>query len=280
MVVSYKRLNILVALTCIFSYAHVIAVQLPDVVGKESLRSVSCDSEGNNVYVTVNRPGSSELTINVTVNKPCSSSCSLQCTEPICFDKLDESLCNAESFSHFLPMTGEWQQVGNYVTTSAPAQTFNFLRHAIQVDQAHQVLEVQMSFPEGQLLEQYVSAGLVSHWDGSSSAVGSSVVYITFDNRSGIPTNPRLAIQSQNDDLDLVVFNIPFPINLGQVYTLRLIKNLQETSVYIDDTFIGYSPSSGTYSGNYVGIWAFQATTQFKNLVSCSYLNPVPVSTN
>lgn len=281
MVVSCKRkLTMLVVFGCMFSYAPVTAAALSDEVCRESSRSVSCDSEGNNVYVTVNRPASSELTINVTVHKPCSSNCSSQCTEPICFDKLDESLCNAESFSHFLPMTGEWQRVSNYVTTSAPVQTFNFLRHAIQVDQAHQVLEVQMTFAERQLLEQYVSAGLVSHCDGLSSAADSSVVYITFDNRSGVPTNPRLAIQSQNDDLHLVVFNIPFAINLGQTYTLRLVKNLQETSVYIDDTFIGFSPSSGTYQGNYVGVWAFQATAQFKNLVSCSYLNPVPAPTN
>jgi len=67
-----------------------------------------------------------------------------------------------------------------------------------------------------------------------------------------------------------VVFNLPFQINLGQTYTMRLEKNLLQTNVYIDNTFIG-SSTTGSVTGNYLGMFAFQATADFSNLTSCSY---------
>ena len=201
------------------------------------------------------------------LNIPCPTVCSTDCCNNPCLDEVNECMCTAKSFANFTPVDGTWTQVGSVVNTVAPLSTSNFLKYNSSVAQAQEELQVQIQFPAGQLLNQYISAGVVTDWNGSNET-NQRVAYITFDNRTGTPVDSRLAIGGL--DSSEVVFDLPFQIVLGQTYTMRLEKNLLQTNVYIDNTFIG-SSSTGSVTGNYIGMFAFQAIADFSNLTSCSY---------
>jgi hypothetical protein len=168
-----------------------------------------------------------------------------------------------------------WSQVADYVTVSAPAVTYNYLRYDTTVDQTHEIIEVELTFPQGQINTPFVSAGIVSHWNGADPANGASEVYITFqyNNVTGVG-NARMIVETHGGSFTQA--NIP-QINLGQTYTLRIVKNLQQTVVYLDDVQIMTDLNSGSIPGNYIGLFALGATVQFKNFTSCSYSTPVGV---
>lgn len=203
---------------------------------------------------------------------PCPSDITTDGCRDKCFDRVVECLCNEVSFNHFTPTSGVWTQVGDHVSVHASYQTFNFLRYDTPIDQSHEILEVKLTFSTDQALTQFVSAGVATNWNGVDPVVGASVVYITFNNTAGFPTNARLSIGTHNDG------EVSFPlasIVLGQTYTLRIVKNFQQTAAYLDGVFIGYVPSTGTVPGNYIGLWAFGASAEFKDLTSCSYPTPL-----
>lgn len=54
------------------------------------------------------------------------------------------------------------------------------------------------------------------------------------------------------------------------------MKSIKQTAVYIDAglgfELIGQSFNSGSVAGEFVGLWAFQATVDFKNFKSWSAL--------
>ncbi|MGD9591068.1 MAG: Ig-like domain-containing protein [Candidatus Babeliales bacterium] len=233
-------------------------------VGNDSFVYEVCDEIGQctqaSVYITVFDPYA-----------PCPHTSLLECHG--CFNVIDECLCTPVSFGHFSAITGAWSQVGDKVTTSAGLNTFNFLKYLQPVSQTFEVLEVDIEFPSGQLLNEYVSAGLVTHWDGSNQ-VNQKGAYICIDNRTGVPVNPQLKIGGINSSE--MAFSLPFPINLNQSYTLRLVHCEQTTYGYVDGVFIG-SSNTGAVNGNLIGIWAFQATPYFRNLRSCSYRKVVHI---
>ncbi len=211
----------------------------------------------------------SQATVYVTVfdpNKPCPSSCPSECCG--CFDRVDECLCSEESFGNFTTVSGIWNQNGNHVTTDPGVNTFNFLQYNTQIDQTYEDLEVKILFPSVQTVtSQFISAGLVTNWDGAT-VINQKVAYISFDNRSGFPTTSKLAVGGLNSTE--TIFLLPFQIQYDTVYTLRLIKNQLQVFAFIDDMFIG-SSNNGLVTGNYIGIWSYQATVEFNDLKSCSY---------
>lgn len=234
----------------------------PFYVGSDSFVYKVCDTAAS--------PQCTTATVYITVNplyKPCPTVCSTDCCANLCFNQVDECMCTPLSFAKFTPVTGSWSQVGSVVTTTANIGNFNFLRYTPQVSQSNEVLEVKLQFPAGQLTEQYVLAGIVTNWNGTTQDT-SKVAYISFDNRTGTPVASKLAIGGLDSTETIIL--LPFQITIGQTYTMRLEKSLQLTNVYIDNVYIG-SSTAGIVSGNYIGVWAYQAKANFSDLTSCSY---------
>lgn len=247
-----------------------INVSTGDITYKPNPFYTGTDSFVYTVCDTAAAPQCTTAMVYITVNplyKPCPTVCSTDCCANPCFQEINECMCNALSFAQFASVTGSWSQVGSVVTTTANVGNFNFLRYKPQVSQSNEVLEVKLQFPAGQLTEQYVSAGIITNWDGTTQDT-SKVAYLSFDNRSGVPVGSKLAIGGLNATETIIA--LPFQINIGQTYTLRLEKSLQLTNVYIDNVYIG-SSTAGIVSGNYIGVWSYQAKVNFSDLTSCSY---------
>ena len=109
---------------------------------------------------------------------------------------------------------------------------------------------------------------------------GPSAAYFKFNtDATGVIANTARFFVETYFDGDSVSF--PFPsLVLDKFYKMRLVKTIKQTAVYVDDgsgfVLLGQSSNSGTIAGEFIGLWRFNATADFKNLKSWSALIPPP----
>lgn len=248
----------------IFGPGTILYTPFTGFTGPDSLTYSVADTNGDTAQATV------YLTV-INSNQSCAATCG-------CFDNVDQCLCTSHSlFTQFTRTVGTWFVSGNFVLTDPGAETFSFLQYNTAVDQTYEDLQVNLWFPAAQTVTSpFISAGLVTNWDGSNET-NQKVAYISFDNSSGNPASSKLAIGGLGTSE--TIFLLPFQIQYNTLYTLRLIKNQQQTFAFINDTYIGTS-NTGVSTGNYIGLFSYQATVQFNNLTSCSYGRPITAPSN
>lgn len=245
----------------IFGIGLILYTPFTGFSGPDSLMYSIADTNGDTAQATV------FVTV-IDSNQSCAAACG-------CFDRVDQCICTSHSlFTQFTRTAGFWFVSGNFVVTDPGAGTFNFLQYNTPVDQTYEDVQVNLWFPQSQTVTSpFISAGLMTNWDGSTET-NQKVAYISFDNSSGNPANSKLAIGGLNGAE--TIFLLPFQIEYNTLYTLRLIKNQQNTFAFLNGTYIG-SSNAGISTGNYLGLFSYQATVQFNNLKSCSYARPITV---
>lgn len=102
---------------------------------------------------------------------------------------------------------------------------------------------------------------MISDWNGASG-VGPEV---TYSNGEIVFGSTKLRIESFfNGNGDRVEFPVNFALGVGD--TLRVLKSGNRVSAYINGIFIGQNNFvRGVQSGDYVGIWAYNSSVEFRN---------------
>ncbi len=186
---------------------------------------------------------------------------------------------DGSSLANFTQVNGSWSTDGTQISTTATSPS-SFLRFTAPTEQNFEILEVEIRFPSPQPTSTpQVVGGLISNWNGSnSSTAGPSVAYFVFSTDGLGDIDPSFTPKFIVDTFfggSIVEFLYP-TLSLDKYYKVRLVKSIRQTSVYIDEGFgfvlVGQSPNSGSIAGQYVGMWAFQASVDFKNFKSWSAL--------
>jgi hypothetical protein len=204
-------------------------------------------------------------------------------TGPCCVwdGNINEPLSNITNFTPVGP--GTWTPSATQTSLSGIViGTPSFLAYNIPVPQSIEVLQVDIQFPSGQPTETDVEAGLIAGWDGTNTnPVGvASVYYFHADNSAGTLANGVFRVESFGGTNQA---EFSFPLAFDTYYTVRVIKFGKKTSVYIDTnnsgifTFVGQSNFvSELVTGDRVGVWALNATPDFKNFLGWLSELPLP----